>query len=641
MYLFVTKRDCQRKHILFSTGHESDLIRSVLKRYPVMICLVLVFLIGCSTPIGTRPEKISHTYEQINRNATRIDGYSDLSAQVLHRFFLEDLFRKAPDEAIAALHDIACKDNRRELLYTLSELTYLTAGQTGNSKGASQRAASYYMASAVYAYFYLFSQGGFDSADLYDRRLRFACDLYNAALAQILSIHKNNWIELTGIQELPLGSIALELRRDHFSYELENIETLVPADKVSVYGLSVRDRLPGLGAPFIAVEKQIADRPVDRSFPGTLFLRVDGDIRNLKTGGKGQIELYSSYEKRTVTVNDKTVPLEKDLSAQLAYSLNQPFFWEMGRLQFMRGAIVKSGIYPLQPYAPGRIPVVFVHGTFSSPVWWAEMINTLRSDTKLWDKYQFWCYLYDSGKPTVLSATHLRSELSRMINKSDPEGKDRALSEMVVVGHSQGGLLTKLTAVETGDSLIRSATGKPIDELNLDAEQLEIIKKYLIYSPLPFVQRVVFISTPHRGSYLSKGWVRNLLQRIIHLPVNLMKKTKSLITIADEIGVSGLFEVDDLATSLDSMSPENPGLLTLAEIPLAPGIKGHSIIAIDGDEEPPEGGDGVVKYTSAHIDYADSEFIVREGHSCQSHSLVIEEVRRILIEHIQWDENKN
>ena len=39
----------------------------------------------------------------------------------------------------------------------------------------------------------------------------------------------------------------------------------------------------------------------------------------------------------------------------------------------------------------------------------------------------------------------------------------------------------------------------------------------------------------------------------------------------------------------------------------------------------------MVKYTSAHVDYAESEFIVRSGHSCQGNPLTIEEVRRILL----------
>jgi hypothetical protein len=91
---------------------------------------------------------------------------------------------------------------------------------------------------------------------------------------------------------------------------------------------------------------------------------------------------------------------------------------------------------------------------------------------------------------------------------------------------------------------------------------------------------------------------------------------------------------EGVPTSLNGMSTDNPFMLTLAEIPTAPGIKAHSIIAIKGDDQPPKGADGVVEYTSAHVDYAESEFIVRSGHSCQGNPLTIEEVRRILLEHL-------
>jgi hypothetical protein len=89
-----------------------------------------------------------------------------------------------------------------------------------------------------------------------------------------------------------------------------------------------------------------------------------------------------------------------------------------------------------------------------------------------------------------------------------------------------------------------------------------------------------------------------------------------------------------MITSADSMSPDNPILTTLAEIPLAPGVKGHSIIAVKGDGDPKLGDDGVVKYSSAHLDGMASEFIVRSGHSSQLNPLAIDEVRRILVENL-------
>jgi len=48
----------------------------------------------------------------------------------------------------------------------------------------------------------------------------------------------------------------------------------------------------------------------------------------------------------------------------------------------------------------------------------------------------------------------------------------------------------------------------------------------------------------------------------------------------------------------------------------------------------PTGNDGVVEYRSAHLDQVESELVVRSGHSCQGHPATIEEVRRIMIEHV-------
>ena len=607
------------------------------------IALLVLCLSGCATPIGTRAVGVRQTYKQINLNAIKQDDYSHASARVLHRFFLEERFSKDPDGTIEILHDKASEDERRDLLYALSELTYLIANKarlsankasSGTGPAHLQRAKRFYLASAVYAYYYLLGERGGELPGPYDRRFRVACDFYNTALSQALVLRKEEYKAQVGLQELPVGSIFLELRHDGFPYDLESFETVIPADELSVHGLTVRDRRPGLGAPVIAVGKKTPDRPVVKTVPGTLFLRVEGDIRDLRQGVQGQVELYSSYDKRDVVVNDQRVPLENDLSAQLAYGLNQPFFWDIGELQFLKGAVVKSGIYPVQPYSPGRIPVVFVHGTFSSPVWWAEMFNTLRSDPVLWEKYQSWVYLYDSGKPIIFSMREFCESLSRMVKTLDPEGQDTALKEMVVVGHSQGGLLTKTTAVETGDAIIRAVTHKGLDELDLDEADRAMVERYLVYSPLPFVSRVVFISTPHRGSYLASGWIRRMVQKIVSFPVNVVKQATSLVLTAKKMGVAGYEKRSGIPTSLDGMSPDNPGLLALAEIPLAPGITGHSIIAIDGDENPPDGKDGVVKYTSAHVDYVESEFIVRSGHSSQEHPLVIEEVRRILLEHL-------
>jgi len=81
------------------------------------------------------------------------------------------------------------------------------------------------------------------------------------------------------------------------------------------------------------------------------------------------------------------------------------------------------------------------------------------------------------------------------------------------------------------------------------------------------------------------------------------------------------------------MTPNNPVLQTMAATPIAPGVHAHSIIAVAGNGPVEGSDDGVVEYSSSHLEGVDSEYIVRSTHSTQSNPYTIEEVRRILLLH--------
>ena len=156
----------------------------------------------------------------------------------------------------------------------------------------------------------------------------------------------------------------------------------------------------------------------------------------------------------------------------------------------------------------------------------------------------------------------------------------------------------------------------------------------LFLEPLPFVSRVVFIATPHRGSYLSSSLARRLAQRFVSLPGTMVSRGKDALRLT-EGSSAGNFLNGRLPTSLDGMSPKNPGLLVMADISVAPSIKSHSIIPVKGTGDLQRGRDGVVSYRSAHVGYVESEFIVNSKHSCLDQPATIQEVRRILHEHLE------
>jgi pimeloyl-ACP methyl ester carboxylesterase len=277
------------------------------------------------------------------------------------------------------------------------------------------------------------------------------------------------------------------------------------------------------------------------------------------------------------------------------------------------------------------MPVVLVHGTASSVVRWAELVNELLSDALIWDRYQIWLYRYDSGNGIGFSAGLLRQALSETVRALDPGGLDAALQQMVVIGHSQGGLLTKLTAVDSGDRFWRNVSEKPFADMDLDPEQREVLERSMFFTPLPFVRRVVFIATPHRGSYLTLERLARWLAGLVQVPNDLSQLTYDFVARnRDDLLIRRL---DRPATALDNMTPGNPFLKTLLRLDVAAGVAAHSIIAVEGDGPPEQGADGVVKYRSAHLGNVASERVVRSGHSCQGHPATIEEVRRILHEH--------
>jgi pimeloyl-ACP methyl ester carboxylesterase len=560
---------------------------------------------------------------------------------VLHRFDQVEQFDKSPDATLELIHRKAMESRDRGLLFALSELNYIEGDRVRRSlkPWETRDARDYYLASAVYAWFFLFGDAADAPPGPFDQRFRTACDLYNYGLGWALTerngTNATNAVLAGGTRRLPLGQLELEFNHDSFPWPLADFQSFVLAQQLHVRGLSVRNSQSGLGAPLVAVTQTDPKIKLSRCVPATVVLRLKGGLSDLAQGKcRGSLELYSGYDTTTVHVGERPVPLETDTTVALAYGLNQSLLWSLGMAQFFSPEEqIPTDVYLRQPYEPGKVPVVFVHGTFSSPVWWAEMLNTLSADPELQKHCQFWYFIYNSGNPTSYSAVKLREALTAKVKALDPDGKDPALQQMVVIGHSQGGLLTKLTATDTGDKLLQSVLKtNRLEDLKLTPEQQAAVRRYTCFEALPFVTRVVFISTPHRGSYLASSFVRRLASKLVTLPSKMVNSSKELAGLREKLDIPK--ELQGSPTSLDSMSPRNPVQLALADIPLAPGVTGHSIIAVKGDGDYHKGKDGLVAYDSAHVDYVESEFIVRGPHSCQDLPPTIEEVRRILHEHV-------
>jgi hypothetical protein len=91
---------------------------------------------------------------------------------------------------------------------------------------------------------------------------------------------------------------------------------------------------------------------------------------------------------------------------------------------------------------------------------------------------------------------------------------------------------------------------------------------------------------------------------------------------------------DQLPTSAGELSPGHPLLLKLCDLGIDSSVRSHSVIADLHDPPKSDGTDGIVPYSSSHLDGVASELLVHGLHICVNHPAVIEEVRRILMEHL-------
>jgi pimeloyl-ACP methyl ester carboxylesterase len=603
------------------------------------LAIFLLLVSGCATPVGVKRLDEQAAHRELNANILSAGKLSDYSTQILERNALGERFKSDPEFVLAELNSGLGKPDERDRLFALSELSFAHAEESRNK--------SYYLASAADAYAFLFPANPADAPGPYDPRLRLAVDLYNRGIALGLTTKDGKEVDLGGRQlELPFGSLSLEDNPEGFSYAGNHLTKFVSLADLKVRGLRNSYRKAGIGAALSARVEPSPNNPASRWIPPkakvpiTAFVRFDDPRRAMSDGRlHGTVELYDEDKTAAVQVGSYSVPLESDPSASLAYRLEGSPLWDFELAGFRRGdfsflGVGKggdlNGLYMLHPYHPNMIPVVLVHGTASSPARWAEMENELLGDPAIASRYQLWFFIYNSGNPIALSAMRLRESFQAVHKDVDPDGKDPALNQMVVIGHSQGGLLTKMTVVDSGTRFWDTRTKVPFDKADLDPETRDLLARAMFVKPLPFVTRVIFIATPHRGSYMASNYFVKFGNKFINLPGGLAKSAVQLGKLREPSMLGTPFT---FPTALDNMDASNPFIKSLATMRIADGVHAHSIIPVKGTGPVEEGNDGVVEYKSAHIDGVESELVVRSGHSTQATPQTIEEVRRILYEH--------
>ena len=429
-----------------------------------------------------------------------------------------------------------------------------------------------------------------------------ALQLYNYSVARVVSlVQVTGKLPRAGAVIIGTGPTAYRLAYANdikFVADPGNVH-LVPADELAVAGKDYSSRVhrDGIGAPVLVQ----TDAPVKRAReqflpPGRLYYGMTAVLEF--QGGQARLIIKDPLASDRALVAGHSFPLAADFSISPAAMLAKNRPQRRGLIRMLRpGNYADTAmLVRLQPYDPNKIPVLMTHGLQDTPATWAPLLNELRTDPEINKHYQFWVYSYPSGYPFPYSAMLLRQDLDR-IDQTYPNHK-----KLVLIGHSMGGLVSRLMVTDAGMTFWDKYFGKPPDQVPMNAKDKQLLESALIFEHRPDVSRVIFFSTPHRGAGLATNWIGRIGIAVIKLPVNMlsigMTATKYLITPGNSA------RKPHFPTSIDTLSPYNPFLKTLNTLPIADHISYHSVIGDRGRGDTSNSSDGVVPYWSSHLEGA-------------------------------------
>jgi len=604
-------------------------------------------LSGCRHEVGIRKataaEKFAYSSMQISG-----DDLSTDTANLLGNFSLNGLLDSKPEQLISELSRLFAREPRVRYLTALADVA-LYSGRRLRSEDRDL-AARYFLNAAMYASAY------FGVCDLnpspYDPTGVRMMLIYNAAVSELfdyLAMRKlldKSGFELSGVLG---GNVRFEAPHYKLPVDEKQIRKIMLCADYRPENLTHTSRSFGIGAPLIIdIDKSVADGHVgfakNQTIPGTFVIKFS--FRDVKAWGEysAQVNIIDSSRVSHIEYGRHKIPLEQDLTTPLAYMVKDPPLFNFFDYTRLPGASQEmQGLYRFAPSDDDRIPVVLVHGLLSDTRTWLQMINTLQSDEDIGRNYQFFGFSYSSGYPIFYSAWMLRDALLRerarlVAEKRSTEKFDR----MVIIGHSMGGLLTRLVLSHSNDTMIETVTSREkLEEVlrNFSPEDRRKIDGIIHFEPLPFVRRAVFIATPHRGSQLAQTWIARFGASLIKIPTDIIKRYRFFL---ETLGGDKVVATTSMyITGVDNLNPESGTLKILNRMPMSDKIIYHSIIGNTEGGGIPGGSDGIVSYSSSHLDNVDSELVVKSGHSAQQTPLAIQEIRRILLVHLkQYPDSK-
>ncbi|ALH95800.1 esterase/lipase family protein [Acinetobacter equi] len=521
-----------------------------------------------------------------------------------------------------------------------------------------------------YSYAYLFKTERKPEDRIFDNRQVQIRDFYNQAIAKLVQSYTERHSPKETIHELKMGDSVYKVNYEN-SHMLksktgESIEQLAPSYNLNFSGLRSITRRDGFGSEFLfelsddkkndlgEKTKYIVD-PLNYQYPEGInpnlhtarYLATTITAEPSKPATKEdvlnqtefQLKIFNPYLYDQTEIENKTYPLAANFSAPYgswlaANNLNKAAYLSLiDRDQ----NLTMPHLYMLEPYNPNKKVVVLVHGLASSPEAWIRLTNDIMGDSILRDHYQIWQVFYSTNMPILESRYQINAIIQQGFELVDPQ--DSAYKDAVLVGHSMGGIIARLlvSKADIKNKAIEVVNNKKY-EAQIETDPL--FQARLNMEPIPNFSRAIFLSAPHRGTSYADRWFTLALRKIIRLPGAFLSAFAD--TLQGEINIKDLSK--DINHGLIQNGPsdlsKNSDFTKITkDIQPYKELKFHSIMGnITKSSDPSVITDGIVPYTSAHLDNALSEKIIHGGHSIQETPEAVLELRRIL--HLHLDELK-
>ncbi len=610
--------------------------RSVLQ---IALCGALLILAGCRAtgqsvswhePVVARP-RCSRTV-------------IDLSER--HRWQSQGSFRTC--RPILSEHEWFGADADPTVAFEAAEAAY--ASGHARHQMAAPDCVDFFFETVVHSWCYLDAS---ITSQHFDARYSRGWQLYHSGLAKLIETGQQYGRFDPSCRLLvntSSGPLTIPVVYHGFVWHPRDFGKLVLVGDYSAPELSHAHQCQGLGVPLVVVRQQEREERFHgkrQHFAATAILRprVDAVTASDATSAQGNspdntpnmsglsLEFYDPLRVPCVQVAGRKLHLNTDTTAPFALlldTLDRNYLQEF--LQPGRSS-GETKLLMLEPYQPGKIPLVFVHGLLSDPLTWVELANEIRAHPHLVSGYQIWAFKYPTGEPFLRSAARLRTELRAALDTLDPQRKDPALSQTVLVGHSMGGLISRLQVTWSGDTVWNSVASRPLEEIVATPQQRERLREMFFFEPEPCVKRVVFIGTPHNGSSWANRLVGRLGARLVRQWEGSQADHQQLIDCNPNTFVPYVRE--RIPSSIDMLEPDNPILASLQRLCVNPKVKLHSIIGTGRPMFLSGPADGVVPVASARQSGVETELFVPANHGkLHRHPDTVGEIICILSRHL-------